>query len=545
MDFRKHTIKATESRTRVVTTRRGDDEGKVVRCISWGSPFILHLAGLPRAASWAQKGSASTTLSMNANSTGTSTTSRQARRQGAARQPKSIVPSLSNDSRSSQSKGGPERKISTTLSHPSTPIAGNESVRSEGIDSKVAKHKESLPSPGSPVPSTTTTSDLGFVPLGSDSEPSRRDTANISQLNERKSTINSPDFGIVHTPPGLAIPPGLAVPPGLPQRLSAPRGLSTPPGIPMANRLSAVEADTPKTPLLASQSSYQISTAALALLEDVKARRGSSIPVSPISPFPDFDRTLQTLSGEDGGGFSFNLDLKLAEQVDTADELPELNLSSNIPFRGSYMDAFPALRSTSSQLTSSNHALSSNNSIYDPSISDRRSGHQVERSSNLGPCYVGSFNPFSDPAIEIEDFSSTALQQLHHSPVDEERKMSRFGFARGRQTSTAASSPLPSVSPLSYSGDQHLFYQTINDIQTNPPQSWQQNTSTGHFTPQHAHQATQGQSGTFLKTPNQLSSLNGGLSESQFRNFILSSHEQVDESINMTQVTGTSFYMIF
>ncbi len=310
----------------------------------------------------------------------------------------------------------------------------------------------------------------------------------------------------------------------------------------MVNRLAA-EADSP---LLASQSSYQMSTAALALLEDVKARRRSSIPISSISPFPDFDRTLQTLSGEDGGGFSFNLDLKLAEQVDTTDELPELNLSSSIPFHGSYMDAFPALRtgSTYSQLPSSNHAHGSNNPIYDPSTSCRGSGHQVEKSSSRGPSYVGSFNPFSDPSIEtIGSSSSDPSQQLHHSPVDEERKMSRFGFARGRQTSTAASSPLPPVFPLSYPGDQHLFYQTI-DSQTNPAHSWQQSSETGLFMSQHIHQATQGQSTTFLQTSNQLFSLNGGLSESQLRNFILSSHEQANESNSMTQVAGIPFRLL-
>jgi hypothetical protein len=77
-----------------------------------------------------------------------------------------------------------------------------------------------------------------------------------------------------------------------------------------------------------------------ALLNDVKARRESTIPSIGTSPFPDFDRTLQNLAEVDGkfGSFSFNLDPNLAEaeMEDDTTEFPE----ATSPFHGSFMDAF-------------------------------------------------------------------------------------------------------------------------------------------------------------------------------------------------------------
>lgn len=455
--------------------------------------------------------------------------SRPTRRPAATRTPK--VGSF-NDSRPNQPKIGLERKAPTASSRPSTP-AGN------GLDktikgSKVAKQKESTVSLSSVSP--TSSPDVGFVQpeLG----PENISDSVATPAHQRIPSVKPVDLNGISAPPGLPIPPGLSAPPGLLPRNPVPPGLSAPPGMLLPTRPDCGETDTPRTPLLASQSSYQMSTAARALVEDVKARRESSISISAISPFPDFDRTLQTLCDDDGGGFSFNLDPKLANQVDTAADLPEFESASSIPFRGSYVDAFPALRSSSPHLHSP--SLSRSFPIYDPS-SPRRPGHQVEKSANKNSTYVGSFNPFSDPTVgNMESSSSTPSQRAHHSLIDDERKVSRFGFARGRQTSTAASSPLHSGSPLHSNADHHPFYQTASEISANPLQLWQQQHHEPTFSlPHSSSPMSRPMQVQTMSTQSQsrLSSVNGELSEAQLRNFIFSSQERPNGS-NSRHVEG-------
>ena len=420
---------------------------------------------------------------------------------------------------------GLERKAPTASSRPSTPAAGNDLDKTVVNDFKAAKQKE-LTSSASPTPSAST-SDVGFV------QPELSpDSVVATPAHQRIAPIKPVDLNGISAPPGLPIPPGLSAPPGLPSRNSVPPGLSAPPGILLPNRPECGESDAPRTPLLATQSSYQMSTAARALVEDVKARRESSISISTISPFPDFDRTLQTLCDEDGGGFSFNLDPKLANQVDTVADLPEFESASSIPFRGSYVDAFPALRSGSPHVHSPSlsRAYSPSFPIYDPST-PRRLGHQVEKGTNKGSTYVGSFNPFSDPTMDsIGSSASTPSQRAHYSPIDDERKVSRFGFARGRQTSTAASSPLHSESPLHYNADHHPFYQTTSETSANPLQLWQQQHHEQTFSLPHSPSRPMQVQTMSTQSQGRLSSVNGELSEAQLRSFILSSQERPNGS---------------
>ncbi|KAF8274237.1 hypothetical protein EI94DRAFT_1794454 [Lactarius quietus] len=252
--------------------------------------------------------------------------------------------------------------------------------------------------------------------------PPRSPTSSVTVESDAGS--GSQDAASLSPAPIPAIPPGLpAVPPGLPPPSS--RG---PPGVP----------------------SYQMSSQVQALLNDVKARRESALPSMGTSPFPDFDRTLQNLAEVDGkfGGFSFNLDPKLAEAEleDDASELPEAT-----PFHGSFIDAFPALR------TSSNPpGLSfppTQRPIYDPH------GSPVPSQASPALSYTGSFNPFA----ENESDPSSALRRSALGD-DSSRKMSRFGFARSARQNgnlSSTSSPLISSTPLSptesTSHGQHLF----------------------------------------------------------------------------------------
>jgi CCR4-NOT transcription complex subunit 4 len=188
-----------------------------------------------------------------------------------------------------------------------------------------------------------------------------------------------------------------------------------------------------------------------ALLNDVKARRESTLPSTGASPFPDFDRTLQNLAEVDGkfGGFSFNLDPKLAEAEveDGASQFPEAS-----PFQGSFMDAFPALR-TSSHPPGLNFPHPQR-PIYDPHSSP------VPSQASPAPSYTGSFNPFAEGSE-----SDSAAAARRPALGDDSRKMSRFGFARNARQNgnlSSTSSPLISSTPLSPSesiglGQQHLF----------------------------------------------------------------------------------------
>ena len=275
-----------------------------------------------------------------------------------------------------------------------------------------------------------------------------------------------------------------------------------------------------------------MSTAARALLDDVKARRESALPISSgLSPFPDFDRTLQTLSGEDGGGFSFNLDPKLADEADLAENLPDFDMTSTIPFRGSYLDAFPALRSGSpyTHPPSSGYPQSVAH-IYDPSAARPAPGSLLEKQTVRGASYLGSFNPFSEPSVDDVTSSPSPSLRSSYSPIDEERKVSRFGFARGRQSSTATSSPLHSMAPLNYSSDLQPLYHSPDDL--------------GHPWPPGLHDihvpsllsgsplphCAQDQS-IFAPHQSPRQSLSGGdLSEAQLRSFIQSSQERENDA---------------
>lgn len=183
------------------------------------------------------------------------------------------------------------------------------------------------------------------------------------------------------------------------------------------------------------------------------------------------------VSGEDNefGGFSFNLDPNLAgEDLNVDAALPDLEAEANTPLTGGFMDMFPALRPPQPPVQLHHPRAFAppgltyphNRSMYDP-LSFRAT--PVERQSAGGSSYVGSFNPFGevseDPIVSPQGVSSTSRK----SPfADEERKVSRFGFARGRQGSTAASSPVNPASPLSASDSHHSFFSSETTSSAQP-----------------------------------------------------------------------------
>ncbi|KAG6886027.1 hypothetical protein C0993_005211 [Termitomyces sp. T159_Od127] len=509
----KHTMKATESKIRsAVGAHKKADELD---------------AGLPRAASWAQKQANVHTSNASNNIHASGSAHRQSRRGTVVRQPRnppsSDTRATATVARSSQHDVKAVINVKAGIqgsSRPTTPSSlVPRRVTSPENDAKSRPKKEQGLPPPSPSPSIQTEEPESGAPTGASPSPvPRPDSTDSIQI-----PMALPMF-----PPGLpAIPPGLSAPPGLP--------------VPTRPPQSSIDMVLPETPLLASQSSYQMSTAARALLDDVKARRESVLPtMTGVSPFPDFDRTLQTLSGGDGAGFSFNLDPKLAGNNLDLPSLPDFEVEANVPFNGSYIDAFPALRSPTVQTT--NFAAPpglpyphSTRSVYDPN-STRSSSTVDSQSSGFG--YMGPFNPFADSNEEAHGTSSLGHSQYSLLDDDSSRKVSRFGFARGKQSSTATSSPLHVASPLSNgNGDHQPFYPVDGLVQGHGRAQWSMNgrdsgfvqtnsvATSSLFQPgldyTHSHPQNGSQPQTFEV----------GVSEAQLRDFIQSSRNRAQSNL--------------
>jgi CCR4-NOT transcription complex subunit 4 len=190
-----------------------------------------------------------------------------------------------------------------------------------------------------------------------------------------------------------------------------------------------------------------MSTAARALLDDLKARRDHTAPVTQPAPFPDFDRTLQFLSGggEDTGGFHFALDPSLTRGVPDAEsfglpEMPDYRAEGDIPFNGNFFTAFPAMKPIGQGANGVPAAPpglgypQSSRPLFDP-LQGRPT--LLERQPTTGSSYSGSFDPFGESG-EASSLNFAAAASSSGAFGDEDRKTSRFGFAR-RQDSTAGS----------------------------------------------------------------------------------------------------------
>lgn len=433
-------MKDTETRTRITTVRKGDES-----------------EGLPRAASWANKPRESLASAALHNNT-TLNNSHSSTSGSAVRPPKRPIVTTTRSGRSGSTAGSlAELKTTTTRkkdkektpsiassSRPATPASASLPNRPvTPASTKASKPKETAPPPPpppvaeSPALSTAVASDVGSGAQESSPVPSPPHPKAV-QPTPPESATNAPPA----VPPGIpAVPPGLAPPPGLPASpaLSAPPpGLTPPPGLPPPSRQPPQLATHP------SQSSYQMSAQAQQLLEDVRSRRESAFfpTTSSQNPFPDFDRMLQNLTDSDSG-FSFNLDPKLVgKDADASMTLTEIEAETNKPFMGTFIDAFPALRQPGfspsfATLPPPGLGFPNPHPVY------KTTPQSVERQSS-GSSYTGSFNPFAESADD-----TPAAPARRFSPLDEDRKMSRFGFARGRQGSS--SSPLATASPLSHS----------------------------------------------------------------------------------------------
>ncbi|KIM72688.1 hypothetical protein PILCRDRAFT_15887 [Piloderma croceum F 1598] len=217
----KHTMKDTECRARSTAAgKKGNDADS-----------------LPHGAAWGHK---SSTAAVN-HVASASIAQRQARRGGATSRQTRNDPAATNNSRLSGTRthqdlrggsGSTKTPSQASSSRPSTPTGG----------AKVSQKAAAPQQPRSPASSIAVESDLGSGSL---------DASPLSPALQPQSTDSIPVV-----PPDIT-PPGLSGPLGLPS-------------------LSRPHLDTQN--LQATQSSYQMSTAAQALLDDVKARREAPFP---------------------------------------------------------------------------------------------------------------------------------------------------------------------------------------------------------------------------------------------------------------------------
>ena len=199
--------------------------------------------------------------------------------------------------------------------------------------------------------------------------------------------------------------------------------------------------ETPSAPPgLPPPPTYQLSTQAQALLDDVRARREQVTQPHVSSPFPEFDRTLDSLGGGDFS-FKWTMDPKVA---------PSDPSTGTQEYYGSF-DPFATstLSSTSQQRSQRQFSqLSGPPGLPPPSTSTALPTQQASG-------YRGSFNPFAD--MEEESGSASVAEN-----GDGSRQESRFGFARKKTSPSVGNSPSLAgftSSPLSSGSPVHTYQQ--------------------------------------------------------------------------------------
>ncbi|KAG9125831.1 transcriptional repressor general negative regulator of transcription subunit 4 [Ceratobasidium sp. 392] len=438
---RKHAMKDSETRQTPAAPRKRVEESE-------GAPTPPMGAALPRGASWGQNRgalpAATAALSSSASSAfpaisatlpSANQSSRQAR-SGKARGASSGTPASerpATPSRSRRSERNRDRSAKSTeavsssvsavppglvASRPSTPGLSNPPSRpSTASKSPRDAFKSPTLATAQPISLASveepTTSENVMVAAGATAEAKDDSAATSAQSPPAPSPPVVPP-----PPPGLSLPPP---PPGLvptPQQVASTQqtGLARPAGLDHAP----------------SHPQYQMSGAAKALLDDVRARRESAPPISTQqSPFPDFDRTLSNLSA---GGFSFSFNL--GSNGHARDDIAPVSYPSSAPV--SQDSALPA-RGVSGLFDPFRKNDPTPSLPPPPGLTVAQDSPGYQQSSlsthtDSRAAYTGAFNPFADGVGGLNRSGS------YDSDRDAaERTSSRFGFAR-RQDSFGQSS---------------------------------------------------------------------------------------------------------
>ncbi|CAE6415323.1 unnamed protein product [Rhizoctonia solani] len=389
-------------------------------------------AALPRGASWGQNRGAlppapavlpsstssafpAITASL-ASSAQSSRQQRSAKARGAATE-RPATPGRNRRSERTRERGGKSTEAATTsasavpgglaASRPSTPALSNPPSRPSTASKSP---RDAFKSPNLAAAQPTPLANVHIPAEATATDTPSPDAKEDTAVPVQSSPKPSPATPAIPPPP----PPGLSLPP-------PPPGLAVVP-----QHAPAAQPDTTlqTSPSSAgpNQSQYQMSGAAKALLDDVRARREAAPPASTQqSPFPDFDRTLSNLTGG-GFSFSFNMGPNAYNRSDVASG----------PYASTAQDDIPGPlpgRSTSGFFDPFRKG-DANPALPPPPGLSARPGTGYEQGHLAAhmepkPSYTGAFNPFADGPGSMNRASS------YDSERDAaERTSSRFGFAR-------------------------------------------------------------------------------------------------------------------
>lgn len=422
----KHTLKDAEATHRASPLGKKVDDGNLPKTAAWGQKASLGSSSVIQS---------STVVSGLRDSNRDSNRNRRGHRSTRSGVGNDAVKS-SGSTRSQQDRK-PQHSVTKTSSQasssrPSTPAPQRPVTPSTNAKQQARAKKDALAQKPPPVPQPprSPTSSVVDSDVGSTSQDAASASPAISPLASHASAVSA-----VLSPPTVP-----AAPPGLP---AVPPGLATAPAV-VHTHAQPSQVSLSREP----SSSYQMSSQAQALLDDMKIRREASISASNsfVSPFPDLDRTLQILTNDDGdnGGFNFNLDPKLAVDDEHFDAMiPDLD--SGLSSIGSF-DPFASLRSppvVSPFGVGPPPGLSaaSSKSIFDPA--GKATASPIDRQSSTSSAYTGSFNPFG----ESGDTSLPSAPSRPSAVIDDDltRRVSRFGFARERQGSGFSMNSSPMI----------------------------------------------------------------------------------------------------
>ncbi|KAG8997525.1 transcriptional repressor general negative regulator of transcription subunit 4 [Tulasnella sp. JGI-2019a] len=430
----KHAMKDSENRQKFVVAKEADS---LPRTASWGK-----VSNSPKPASALPATVPFPTQSQIRNGVSRPVRTRQTSSQVAT--PRSVpseAPTRTPRNQDSQEKSAQDRKGHThTSSSGSTGVvptsASGPAPRTAPIPMPIST-RNLLRSPTTSRSSTPATSSL----------PSRPSTAadvwNGANASAMAPSVKSPP------PPAAArqVQPSPSPPRQVPVEtpaLKAPPKPTSPPATPLKEE-PAVAPTTPATvptsvPTPLANSNYQPSSQAQALLDDVRARRESTINTYIASPFPDLDRTLAALNSSDFS-FSFNIDATLASKVSSTSLAGSGKGRQSPPFKGSF-DPFassapaPTIVQPASQLSAplppppGLGVRPTNNTQNTPILGSQERQQSIGIPSRYGAAassYSGSFDPFAEVPASSPTNSSSMQPSLFE---DESRRASRFGFAR-------------------------------------------------------------------------------------------------------------------
>ncbi|CAE6441951.1 unnamed protein product [Rhizoctonia solani] len=426
----KHAMKDSETRQAPASASRkraedmdGTSAPPIGAALPRGASWGQNRGGLPPAPAVLPSSSSSAFPAITASLASSAQSSRQqrsAKARGAATE-RPATPGRNRRSERNRERGGKSTEVATAsvsaapgglaASRPSTPALSNPSSR-PSTASKSPRDAFKSPNLAAAQPTPLANVHMPVEDTADTPSPETKEEDSTPPVQSpSKPTLSTP--GMPPPPPGLSLPPP---PPGLaaiPQHTPAAQSVSTP--------------HTSPSNAGPNQSQYQMSGAAKALLDDVRARREAAPPASTQqSPFPDFDRTLSNLTGG-GFSFSFNMgssaynrsDVASGPYASTQDDVP-----GSLPGRGvpGFFDPF--------RKSDANSSLPP-----PPGLSTARAGTGYEQGHlpmHIEPktSYTGAFNPFADGPGSLNRASS------YDSERDAaERTSSRFGFARRQDSS--------------------------------------------------------------------------------------------------------------